>query len=50
MHAWAKRKLITQTTILNLVKVAEKRGAKERVQAYWNTFHCQNHIYTLTAL
>jgi len=43
----AKRKLIAQSTILNLIKVAEERGAKERVKAYRNTYYCQNRILTV---
>lgn len=42
----ARCKLITQTTILKLIDVARERGAKDRVNAYWNTYHCQNLIYT----
>lgn len=45
--AWrrrAKRKTIAQNLALNLVKAAEKKGEPERIQAYWNTFHCQNYL------
>lgn len=42
----ARCKMITQTTIPKLIDVATERGAKDRVKAYWNTYHCQNIIYT----
>jgi plasmid rolling circle replication initiator protein Rep len=42
----AKCKLITQTTMLKLIDVAKDKGALDRVKAYWNTYHCQNLIYT----
>ena len=41
----AKRKMITQGMILNLIKVAEKKEAHERVKAYWNTYHCQEKFF-----
>lgn len=47
--AWknrAKRKLITQKMILNLIQVAEKKGEPERVQAYWNAYHCQERLFS----
>jgi hypothetical protein len=43
---WARCKLITQTTMLQLIDVAKEKGAKDRVKAYWNTYHCQNNLYT----
>ncbi|MEP6465848.1 MAG: protein rep [Parafilimonas sp.] len=45
MQRRAKRKMITQSTVLSLIKVAEERGATERGKSYWNTYHCQNRIY-----
>ena len=42
---WAKRKLITQSMILKLVDVANKKGKPERAQSYWNTYHCLEHFY-----
>ena len=42
----ARCKMITQTTMLSLIDVAKERGANDRVKAYWNTFHCQNVLYT----
>ncbi len=47
MKGRAKRKLITQTMMLSLIGVAEKYGSKDRVQAYWNTYHCQNKLFTV---
>jgi hypothetical protein len=42
----ARCKLITQTTMLQLIDVAKEKGAMDRVKAYWNTYHCQNIIFT----
>jgi hypothetical protein len=42
----ARCKLITQTTMLKLIDVTKDRGTKDRVKAYWNTYHCRNQIYT----
>lgn len=42
----AKRKLITQTTVLSLVDAAGKNGPTERQKSYWNTYHCQSRVYT----
>lgn len=42
----AKRKLITQNMILSLIEVAEKKGEPERKQALWNTFHCQERLFS----
>lgn len=40
----AKRKLITQTMVLALIDVAKEKGDTKRVQAYWNTYHCQSKL------
>jgi hypothetical protein len=40
----AKKKFITQATIINLVDIARAEGDLNRVKAYWNTYHCQNRI------
>ena len=48
-EAWknrARRKMITQRMILALIDVAKDKGEMERVQAYWNTYHCMNNITT----
>lgn len=42
----AKRKLITQKMILRLIDVKEGRIIDEQRQSYWNTFDCQNRLYT----
>lgn len=42
----ARCKIITQTTMLYLIDIAKERRANERIKAYWNTYHCQNKIYT----
>jgi len=36
----AKRKMITQKTILNLVDVTDQYGTNESRKSYWNTYHC----------
>lgn len=46
ISGWAKRKTITQKTMLALIEVAEGKGAKERVKQYWNTYYCLNHTYS----
>jgi hypothetical protein len=40
----AKSKKITRVTMRHLVDVARERGANDRVQGYWNTYHCQNNL------
>ena len=45
----AQCKMITQTTMLSLIDVAKERGANDRVKAYWNTYHCQNIVYTVNS-
>jgi hypothetical protein len=42
----AKRKMITQKMVLNLIDVVDKNGADKRKKSYWNTYHCQNRIFT----
>jgi plasmid rolling circle replication initiator protein Rep len=42
----AKKKLTTQKIVSSLIDVAKKKGATERVESYWNTFYCQNKIYS----
>ena len=42
----AKRKMITQKMVLNLIDVSKQNGTKEREKGYWNTYHCQSKIYT----
>jgi len=40
----AKKKIITQRVILNLIDVAKEKGELEWVKSYWNTWHCQNKV------
>src|SRR5687768_17313528 len=40
----AKKKLISTRTIMALIKIAEEKGAKDRLKAYWNTYHCMNRV------
>lgn len=40
----AKRKTITQSLVLSLIKAAETRGDTVFVKRLWNTFHCQSRI------
>lgn len=40
----ARRKLTTQKIILALIDVAKEKGETERIQAYWNTYHCLNNV------
>jgi hypothetical protein len=47
LKAKSRRKVITQKMILSLVDVSEKYGTKERTKSYWNTYHCQNKLYTV---
>lgn len=42
MRNRAKRKTITLALILSLIDVAKEKGAYDRVQSYWNTYHCLN--------
>jgi hypothetical protein len=42
----ARCKTITQALMLRLIDVATKRGATDRIKAYWNTYYCQNKITT----
>ena len=42
MKGRAKRKMVTQKLILSLIDVAKEKGDRERVQYYWNAYHCQN--------
>lgn len=47
--AWkgrAKRKMITQKLMLALVDVVVKKGDMERQKDYWNTYHCQNNLFS----
>ena len=36
----AKRKTISRTILLSLIDIAKEKGATERMQSYWNAYHC----------
>jgi hypothetical protein len=40
----AKKKLITQTLIKNLVDMAIYKGDLDMVKPYWRTYHCQSRV------
>jgi len=40
----AKRKVITRKMILALIDVVKEKGEQERIQAYWNAYHCLNNV------
>lgn len=49
----AKRKLITQKMMLGLIDVLDQKNemivngmSEKRKKSFWNTYHCQNKIYT----
>jgi plasmid rolling circle replication initiator protein Rep len=41
----ARRKTISRAVILMLIDIAKEKGDNERVQQYWNSYHCQSKIY-----
>ncbi len=42
----AKRKTITQIMMLKLIEVAQEKGEPELEKSYWNTYYCQQNIFT----
>lgn len=46
MKGRAKRKMITNAMALSLIDVCKANGENNRLKSYWNTYHCQNKIYT----
>jgi plasmid rolling circle replication initiator protein Rep len=42
----AKRKLITQATVLGLIDISKNEQEEEVTKSYWNTFYCQNKLIT----
>src|SRR5689334_21580403 len=42
----AKRKLITQKMMLALIDLADSKGLTTQQKSYWNTYHCQNKLFT----
>ena len=43
----AKKKLISQRTVLAIIDVAKKKKNTAMLKNLWNTYHCQNRIYTV---
>jgi len=42
----AKRKTITQIMMLKLIEVAQEKGDSILEKSYWNTYYCQQNIFT----
>ena len=42
----AKRKLISQKMALSLVDVARRKEHTDKIKSFWNTYHCQNKVYS----
>ncbi|MCD2259583.1 protein rep [Psychroserpens luteolus] len=42
----AKRKTITQIMMLKLIDIAQKEGEPELEKSYWNTYYCQQNLFT----
>jgi len=42
----AKRKTITQIMMLKLIEVAQEKGDIVLEKSYWNTYYCQQNIFT----
>ena len=40
----AKRKMVTQKVVRELIIIAQKRGDKEMEKSLWNTYYCLNEI------
>ena len=40
----ARRKVITRKMVLSLIDVAKEKGEPERIQPYWNAYHCLNNV------
>jgi hypothetical protein len=38
--------MITNKLTLSLVDVAKEKGALDRVQGYWNAYHCQRKLFS----
>lgn len=45
----AKKKIITQKMALSLIDVAVSKNEPQRVNAYWNTYYCQNNVVSSTS-
>jgi hypothetical protein len=44
LHGKARRKTITQSLMPSFVDVVRKKGDMNRLQQYWNTYHCQSKL------
>ena len=42
----AKRKMISQKMALAFVGIAEKKEDPSKVKSFWNTYYCQNRVYS----
>lgn len=42
----AKRKLISQRLVLNLLDLNSENSTNKKEKSYWNTYHCQSRIIT----
>ena len=47
MKGRAKKKMITQKLALCLNDIANKNGNPERTKSFWNTYYCQNRVYSM---
>lgn len=47
MKGRVKRKVITQKMALGLIDASAQAGDETRKKSYWNTYHCQNKVYTV---
>ena len=46
MKRRAKRKFVTNVVVLQLIDIAKAKGDLDRVQSYWNTYHCNTNVTT----
>lgn len=42
----AKRKVISQSMVLQLIDIANEKGHYDKVKSFWNTYHCQSKLTT----
>jgi len=42
----AKRKMISQVMSVTLLDIANKNENFDRIKSYWNTYHCQERLYS----
>lgn len=41
-----KKKTITQALVIKMIEIAEKEGRPEILKSLWNTYYCQDRVYT----